>query len=572
LLRLFPQHEIRRVEELDGEWEFEPVDRRALPTRYRYRLPVPGAWESHPAFRAYRGLGAYRRRVMVRRSGPVRLTFKGVSHTAQVFWDGVPVGGHYNAYTPFDVFVTAEAGSHRLEVLVDNRFSEASRLHLPNDYYTYGGLIRPVALAEVPPLHLDRLAFVPALREGGWQATLAATLRNVGDTTLTGWVRGELAGRPVLFDPLAVPAGGVATVRTHVAFDAVDAWSAERPALYLWTCRLWLSGEEGPIDDLTERVGFRTVGWQDGVLRVNGQPVRLRGFNRHEDHPTFGAALPYPLMAVDLSLMAEMGANAVRTSHYPNDERFLDLCDERGFYVFEENHARGFDLATMQQPRFQEQAMACNREMVTSHRNHPAIIVWGLLNECASDSDAGRALYAEQIAQIRAMDPSRPVTFASHHRERDRCLDLADIVSLNLYPLWYTDEDPKALLDAAVAWAARLGGPGKPLLITEFGADGFYGFHDATWAPKGSEDRQAAILAAQLAAFSADPRVAGAFIWQFADCRVTEGTGWLLSRAMTRNAKGVVDGFRRPKMAYDTVRRAWCPDRGPSADRRIPAK
>jgi beta-glucuronidase len=105
-----------------------------------------------------------------------------------------------------------------------------------------------------------------------------------------------------------------------------------------------------------------------------------------------GNEFPLSLMIQDLDLMADMGANAVRTSHYPNDERFLDLCDERGIYVWEENHARGLSLEQMRNPNFIRQCADVNREMVEQHRNHPSIIIWGILNECASDTEEGGSI------------------------------------------------------------------------------------------------------------------------------------------------------------------------------------
>ena len=156
--------------------------------------------------------------------------------------------------------------------------------------------------------------------------------------------------------------------------------------LYRLEVQLFTEGSLSPKDDLIERVGFRTVSAHNGRIQVNDQDVILKGFNRHEDHPMTGAAIPYPLMVQDMELMIDMGANMVRTSHYPNDERFLDLCDERGIFVWEENHARGLSLQQMQHPNFQQQCEDCNREMVVNHYNHPSIIIWAILNECASDT------------------------------------------------------------------------------------------------------------------------------------------------------------------------------------------
>ncbi|UUZ91978.1 hypothetical protein LJK87_41940 [Paenibacillus sp. P25] len=185
----------------------------------------------------------------------------------------------------------------------------------------------------------------------------------------------------------------------------VEAWSPRSPRLYELELRLF-TAEDGasPMDDLIERVGFRTVTTKKGRIQINGEDIVLQGFNRHEDHPLVGAAFPLPLMAKDLDLMADMGANSVRTSHYPNDERFLDLCDERGFCVWEENHARGLSLEQMRNPNFIRQCEQVNKEMVLQHGNHPSIVIWAILNECASDTEEGRVHYKRQLEQIRALD------------------------------------------------------------------------------------------------------------------------------------------------------------------------
>jgi beta-glucuronidase len=210
--------------------------------------------------------------------------------------------------------------------------------------------------------------------------------------------------------------------------------------------------------------------------------------------------------------MADMGCNSVRTSHYPNDERFLDLCDERGFYVWEENHARGLSLEQMRNPNFARQCEDVNREMVEQHRNHPSIIIWAILNECASDTEEGRVHYKRQLEQLRSLDRSRPLTFASHHRERELCFDLADIVSFNLYPGWYGAEDPGELCDRARGWADAAGGRGKPMIMSEFGGDAVYGYRMPSRV-KGTEERQADILDANLSAYRQRNYLSGMFIW-----------------------------------------------------------
>lgn len=558
--RMFRNHRVRSSRTIDGLWEFAKTEGAPSATGlgrlgYDYRLMVPGCWEAHPELRTYRGQGVYRRRVRIERSGPARLEFKGVSHTARVYWDGKEIASHYNANTAFSVIVPdAPAGEHELLVWVDNSFGEFSSLHVPNDYYTYGGLIRPVVLEELEGPFVERAAFTPSGEDGAWKGRLAITLANPSAAAREVRPEAELAGRKLEWNPVRIEAGETIVLGGEYDFSGAETWSPEKPTLHELSVRL-LDGETGrAIDDWIDRIGFRTVSAKNGRIQLNGRDIVLKGFNRHEDHPMAGAALTPELMNQDIDLMLDMGANMVRTSHYPNDERFLDLCDERGLLVWEENHARGLSIEQMRNPNFVWQCEQVNREMATQHYNRPSIIVWAILNECASDCEEGRVHYKRQLEQLRALDSSRPLTFASHHREKEICFDLADIVSFNLYPGWYTDEDPGELCDRARGWADASGGAGKPMIMSEFGADGYYGLRDPSRV-RGTEERQADILEANLAAYAARPYLSGMLIWQFCDCRVTEDTGWLLTRAGTQNSKGVVDRYRRPKLAYSVVRR-----------------
>ncbi|AEI42796.1 glycoside hydrolase family 2 protein [Paenibacillus mucilaginosus] len=557
MLRLFTTNQIRKVTEIEGDWDFSPVQpEEPIPQTYSYRLPVPGCWEMHPAFRTYRGKGVYRRFIEIAEHASLRFNFKGISHTAVILFDGVEVGSHYNAYTPFHTRVIHDVvpGRHELIVLVDNSFHEESKLHFANDYFTYGGMIRPVGMEIISPIYIERIQFTPYLRDSIWGGEVVVHVANSSGAVASVSVAINLAGAQMELQECSVVTGATVAVRGRIACADAKPWSHEAPHLYLLDAKLYVDGAADPSDDLIERVGFRTVTTNSGRIQINGEDIVLKGFNRHEDHPMVGAAFPYSLMVQDMELMIEAGSNAVRTSHYPNDERFLDLCDERGILVWEENHARGFQLDHMLSPGCQEQCLACNEEMVLSHYNHPSIIIWGILNECASDTPEGRELYKEQLTQIRHLDNSRPLTYATHHREKDLCLDLVDIVSYNLYPGWYTNEDPSTLCDQARGWADQGGGLGKPMIMSEFGGDGYYGLRDATRV-RGTEERQADIIESNLAAYAQKSYINGMFIWQFSDCRVVEDTGWLLSRAGTQNSKGIVDRYRRPKMAFEVVKK-----------------
>lgn len=553
MIRLFETNRIRKVKELDGMWDFRLSGQGGK----SYRLPVPGCWEMHPELLTYRGQGVYSKIIKAKGAVTYRLQFKGAGHTAKVYFDGEQVAEHYNAYTAFHTVVKGvQEGEHELVVEVDNSFHDDSSLHVPNDYYSYGGLTRPVVLEELAEAYIEGIAFTPRLQDGEWTADITVTVTNVTDRELVLGLVGSLGGAAGLeWGTVELKPGGTLAVNRSFPIAGVTPWGPAHPRLYELEVRL-LDGDGRAVDDLIERVGFRTVTADDGRLRLNGEDLVLKGFNRHEDHPLAGAALPLSLMVQDIELMQATGANSVRTSHYPNDERFLDLCDERGLLVWEENHARGLSLEQMRHPLFVRQCEQVNREMVTQHRNHPSIIIWAVLNECASDTAEGRLHYKRQLNQIRSMDASRPLSFASHHRDRELCFDLADIVSFNLYPGWYGDEDPGGLCDLARMWADQAGGRGKPMIMSEFGGDGYYGYRNPNRV-RGTEERQADIIAANLSAYLRRDYLSGMFIWQFCDCRVTEGTDWLLNRAGTQNSKGIVDAYRRPKLAYDTVRKYY---------------
>lgn len=576
MIRLFDTHYVREVQELDGMWSvtMENAEGQALPGEYN--MPVPGCFEQHPQFLDFRGHAIYRRKVMVKNDGNVRLEFKGVSHTGDVFWDGEKIAHHYNAFTPFSVVLPkVKAGMHELRILVDNTFGEHSALHVPNDYYTYGGITRPAVMEIVPGVYLKQVHFTPKYVEEQWHAEVEILLENCSDKSVTC----ELEQYLSVENDVVSGDGGQAvnclqkTEKMQIDADSeyrftytttqlpnITPWSHGNPQLYYLTTLLKTNGKV--TDDLIDRVGFRTVAVEGKHILLNGRPLYVKGFNRHEDYATVGCAIPLQLMVQDMDLMEAAGANAVRTCHYPNDERFLDLCDERGMLVWEENHARGFGLERMQNPHFEEQCEDCIQEMISNHYNHPSIFIWGILNECASETVEGREMYRRQYEQIRSLDQSRPVTSATCRHFTDICLDLPDVVSFNMYSGWYEDVDPEERNEEELKWIRKAGGEDKPVIVSEVGAAALYGYRDRSHC-KWSEERQCDILRENLKTYMSHPDISGLFVWQFADCRVTEEE-WFPTRARCHNNKGVVDEYRRPKDGYDTVtemfRKYWVED------------
>ena len=280
----------------------------------------------------------------------------------------------------------------------------------------------------------------------------------------------------------------------------------------------------------------------------------MKGFNRHEDYGTFGCAVPESAMHHDLEIIRSTGANLIRSCHYPNDQRFLDLCDEYGMLVWEEAHARGLNLKRMENPNFRRQSEVCIAEMVEAHYNHPAIVFWGILNECASETEYGRDCYALQYAQLRSLDKTRLLTSATCKHFGDLTYGMPDVVSLNVYPKWYEGSTPTSFFMRVKAYLDEHGGAGTPILISECGAGAVYGYR-AFSEVKWSEDYQAKLLAELIEAYTTRDDISGIILWQYADCRVDEE--WFANRPKTQNNKGIVDMYRRPKMGYYTVRDAF---------------
>lgn len=545
--RLFPTHQIRKCDPAPALWTLSTLDAGGLSAPIK--TIVPSAWELIPALHNYRGRAVYETQVVC--GGNMRFSFGGVSFWARVYLDGALLAEHYNAFTAFDaVAKNVPYGEHILRVEVDNRFSEESTLHFGNDYYSYGGITRPVEIEFLSDVYVKQLHVTPVRGAEGWQAKVEAIVVNLSDAPMTCDVRLEAADNEALVENVQLAPGGETVILQVIDCPDVQAWDIHNPVLY--SASAVIEAEGDPVDDLRDRFGFRTVEVAGKDILFNGEKLTIKGFNRHEEYGPFGCAVPVETMAHDILLMKDMGANAVRTCHYPNDPRFLDLCDEMGMLVWEESHARGIHEPTMRLPNFLPQHLHNTREMVAQHYNHPAIFIWGCLNECTDDTDFGADIYRQTFRLLDELDASRPMTAALLERPGSKVLGDSDVVSVNIYPKWYFDGSVQGSIDKKLAEIAAGGGAGKPLIISEIGGGAVYGYHDPIGESKWSEERQCTILREQITSVLGHPDCSGIFIWQFADVRVDES--WAMSRPRTHNNKGVVNEYRQPKMAYKVVK------------------
>ncbi len=548
MIRTFSEHKVRPQQELTGKlWEFSPCQGEF--TGKKYQVATPSCWESYSEFTGYRGEGIYKTSFVA--GGNIRLEFKGVSHTATVFLDGEEIVTHYNAYTSFSTIVQNLAqGEHILVVRADNRFSEASALHIPNDYMSYGGVSRPVVLEQLSDVFIQWIHVTPSGGDKGWKAKVEVKLENIEEKNTTVEVKVKIADKEIIWQDVKISAQDSLLLEGELRFENVIPWTMEEPKLYYAEALIEKNGKV--VDDFIDRFGFRQINTEGKKILLNGKPIRIKGFCRHEDHPQFGCALPYAAMAADLEIIKHLGANSVRTSHYPNDEIFLDLCDEQGILVWEENHARGLSLENMLNPNFEPQAEEVIREMISLHYNHPSIYIWGILNECASETQYGKECYEKQLTLIKQLDTSRPHSFASCKFKTDICFGLPDIVSYNIYPKWYHDTPVTEYLEDLYQWVQKeTKGAGKPFLITEIGAGGIYGYHNP-YQSKWTEEYQAKTLKEQIKTVLDYDDCCGVYIWQFCDIRVSEE--WFAVRPRTMNNKGIVDEYRRRKLSYEVVK------------------
>ncbi len=261
MIRTFKTHEVRMQEELTGSlWEFEPCEGDYAGTKFQ--MATPGCFETNPLFANYRGEAYFRKKITA--GGNIRIECKGVSHTATVLLDGEQIAQHYNAYTPFSVIKKdLTEGTHLLEIKVDNRFTEKSALHIPNDYMSYGGVSRPVVLEKIGALYFEYVHVKTYHKNGKWTAGVKVAVHILDQKRLAGEnVVISLQIGEVIYDwQLLSDKGDRQILSTELIFEDVQEWSPDSPKLY--EVKLQAKVGEIVMDDLIDRFGFREIKVQE---------------------------------------------------------------------------------------------------------------------------------------------------------------------------------------------------------------------------------------------------------------------------------------------------------------------
>lgn len=362
----------------------------------------------------------------------VRLRFEGVDSAFEVWVNGIEIGCSKGSRLPaeFDVTDAVRPGENALAVRV-YQWSDGSYLE-DQDMWWLSGIFRDVWLLAHPREYIEDVVARTYLEDGNRRGRLEVHVVVAGmDAGICsdGVVEAVLltAGGAIVGaaqEPVAKnSSSGARTLRIDV--EQPRLWSAEEPNLY--TLLAILRSQSGEVIEVVPmRIGFRMVQIVDGIFTVNGVPVKLKGVNRHEFHPLLGRAVPLHTMLQDIRLMKQHNINAVRTSHYPNDPRWYDLCDQYGIYVVDECdlETHGFlmqhdRLNPTDDPAWEAACVDRMVRMVRRDINHPCVVMWSLGNEAGFGRN-----HLSMAAAARALDPTRPI-----HYEGDYQLQTADIYS-----------------------------------------------------------------------------------------------------------------------------------------------
>ena len=421
--------------------------------------------------------------------------------TAIYVWvNGVFVGYGEDGYTPneFDITEALHDGENVVAVAC-YEYASASWLE-DQDYWRLHGLFRSVELAAQPHVHIEDMKveadWNPETATGSLDALLA--VRNAKNAATVSATLKDLSGNVVWETALA------ASDETGIVSGSLDVkpWSAESPALY--ELQVVVIGHDGAIvETATQRVGFRRFRIEDGIMKLNGKRVVFKGADRHEFDAKRGRAITRQDMIDDIMFCKRHNINAIRTSHYPNQEYWYDLCDEYGIYLIDETNLETHgswclpgDVVTEDsavpgsKPEWEGACVDRVNSMMKRDYNHASVVIWSLGNE----SYAGDVFRAMSV-HVHELDPNRPVHYegVTHNRKYD---DVTDIES-RMYA--HADEIEEYLKSD----------PKKPYISCEY-------MH-AMGNSVGNMDEYTAL--------ERYPQYQGGFIWDFIDQAILDGNG-----------------------------------------------
>ncbi|OBT74717.1 hypothetical protein VF21_06652 [Pseudogymnoascus sp. 05NY08] len=409
----------------------------------------------------------------------LRVRFEGVDSGFHVWVNGREVGYSQGARNPseWDVTEFVKEGKNRIAVRVYQR-CDGSYLE-DQDQWWLSGIFRDVNLFAFPKIHVKDFKVETTLKNDYQNAVLFLRVELSEPATIKFKLLDD-ESKPLKTAEQTSP---LSTVFFEIPMEKPRLWTAETPYLY----KLVISVGEKQV--ISQRVGFRQVEIKDGLLKVNGNRIVIRGVNRHEHHPDHGRAVPYDFLRKDLLLMKTHNINAIRTSHYINDPRLYDLADELGLWILDEADLEchgmgelGTDFAswTSDNPEWKEAYVDRARQMVMRDKNHPSIIIWSLGNESAYGRN-----HKSMYEFIKSYDKTRPV-----HYEADFNAESTDVFSRMYHSVEQLIEFVTTNKEA------------KPMVLCEY-------VHAMGNGPGGIKE--------YVDAFYKYPRLQGGFVWEWAN-------------------------------------------------------
>jgi beta-glucuronidase len=431
-----------------------------------------------------------------------------------------------------------------------------------HDFFNYAGLHRTVWLYSTPAAHVTDVTVTTGLE--GSTGTVEYDVSALGSDghEVTVLLR-DADGREVA---TGTGSHGALTV------DDVHPWAPGDG--YLYDLEVSLVRDGRTVDSYHQSVGVRTVSVSGTQFLINGEPFYFTGFGKHEDLTVIGKGHNDAFLVRDFELLQWVGANSFRTSHYPYSEDVLDYADRQGIVLIDETAAVGLNMGlgggifggqgyTTFTPETinattQEVHAQAIRELIARDKNHPSVVLWSIANEPESDTEAAEEYFRPLFDVAREADPTRPVGFVNvmlAPHGKCRVSQFADVLMLNRYYGWYVNTGD--LPAAELAWEQELrewATDGKPIVITEYGADTYPGLHSLGSEPW-SEEYQVEYLDMNHRVFDRIDAVVGEQVWNFADFATTSGI-----MRVGGNKKGVFTRDRQPKAAAYALRRRWRKD------------
>ncbi len=536
-------------------------------------IAVPASWNDQFAEdRDHLGPGWYQTRFALPwgyGDKQLALRFGSVNYLADVWLNGRYLGQHEGGHLPFafDVSDTVREEDNVLVVRVDGQFAfdrvppgnvtGTDRDFFPShsgnfpqaqfDFFPFCGIHRPVLLTAVPAQSLTDLTVTTTIEgaAGLVHVALAVSAAEQGQTAV---IRLEGFG----FSAQETISLTGETGETSLTVPDARLWSPNAPHLY--TLTVTLLGAGAAMDRYSLPVGIRTIAVQGSQLLLNGEPVYLTGFGRHEDFPVNGRGLVTAVLIKDYALLEWTGANSFRTTHYPYSDEMMALADRLGYLIIDEIPAVGLYFREDGLARRQALCRQQIRELVARDKNHPSVIMWSIANEPHSLHPQAAPFFQDLAALTRNLDATRPVTLVSFLGEAEESFAFLDVVCLNRYLGWYAL--PGRIAESAALLSDELDAIhqkyGKPIILTEFGADTIPGQH-AQPPEMFSEEYQVEFLTQYLDVLRQKPYVVGEHVWNMCDFKTSQG----ITRVGGFNYKGVFTRDRRPKMAAHMLRARW---------------